>query len=218
MDIDLSQLTTFLTYDKSQGVLVLDDGYIIRDLSYDLPSLLGMYCSSYDELLQSDARQSLPFLFEDGLLHLGRIKLKCDQYIEVRALKIPHEQGRGLWLIVIRDVTREVMHDVYLRVLNFSRDAFFICDSDGYVMQVNDALTRNEGYTNQWAVGRNLREIYTLFEENEYMTIRALRTKKSYVNERQVYAVTNGKMLDSLVSAYPIIIDDELQVTLSPLE
>ena len=218
MDIDLSQLTTFLTYDKSQGVLVLDDGYIIRDLSYDLPSLLGMYCSSYDELLQSDARQSLPFLFEDGLLHLGRIKLKCDQYIEVRDLKIPHEQGRGLWLIVIRDVTREVMHDVYLRVLNFSRDAFFICDSDGYVMQVNDALTRNEGYTNQWAVGRNLREIYTLFEENEYMTIRALRTKKSYVNERQVYAVTNGKMLDSLVSAYPIIIDDELQVTLSPLE
>ncbi|MBQ1501119.1 MAG: sigma 54-interacting transcriptional regulator [Firmicutes bacterium] len=211
MDIDLSQLTTFLTYDKSQGVLVLDDSYIIRDLSYDLPSLLGMYCSSYDELLQSDARQSLPFLFEDGLLHLGRIKLKCDQYIEVRDLKIPHEQGRGLWLIVIRDVTREVMHDVYLRVLNFSRDAFFICDCDGYVMQVNDALTRNEGYTNQWAVGRNLREIYTLFEENEYMTIRALRTKKSYVNERQVYAVTNGKMLDSLVSAYPIIIDDELQ-------
>ena len=211
MDIDLSQLTSFLTYDQSQGVLVLDGDYVVQDLSYELPSLLGLYCSSYDELLRSDARQSLPFLFEDGLLHLGRIKLKCNQYIEVRDLKVPDGNGGDLWLIVIRDVTREVMHDIYLRVLNFSRDAFFICDSEGYVMQVNDALTKNEGYTNQWAVGRNLREIYTLFEENEYMTVRALRTKKSYVNERQVYSVTNGKMLDSLVSAYPIIIDDELQ-------
>ena len=96
MDIDLSQLTSFLTYDQSQGVLVLDGNYVVQDLSYELPSLLGLYCSSYDELLRSDARQSLPFLFEDGLLHLGRIKLKCNQYIEVRDLKVPDGEGREL--------------------------------------------------------------------------------------------------------------------------
>ncbi len=210
MDIDLSQLTAFLAYDKTQGVLLLDNSYTILDLSFDLPLMLGLHCSSYDDLIRTDARETLPFLFEDGLLLFGRIKLKFNQFIEIRDLRFRGEQDEEIWLILIRDITREVMHDIYLRVLNFSRDAIVISDMDGYVMQINDALTRNEGYTNQWAVGRHLREIYTLYEESEFMSIRALRTKKSYVNVRQAYAVTNGKMLDSLVSAYPIIIDDEM--------
>ena len=211
MEIELSELTTFLSRSPGQGVLTLDPDYTVMDISYDLPALLGLYCSSYDELIDSDARETLPFLFEDGLLHLGRVKLKCNQYIEVRDLKVTDEQGQTRWLILIRDVSREFMHDIYQRVFNFLRAAIFISDKDGYVMQVNDALTRNEGYTNQWAVGRHLREVYTLYEDNEFLTLRTLRTKQSSVNVRQAYAVTNGKLLDSEVSAYPIIIDDELE-------
>ena len=211
MDIDLSQLTAFLSNGQNQGVLILKDDYTVADLSYDLPAMLGLYCSGYDELIHSDARQTLPFLFEDGLLHLGRIKLSSVRYIDVRDLRVRDELDQEQWIIVIRDVSKEVMHDIYLSVLNLCRDALVITDSEGYLIQVNDALIKNEGYTNQLALGRHLRDIYTLYEEPEFLTIRALRAKKAFVNVRQVYAVTNGKMLDSLVSAYPIIIDDVLQ-------
>lgn len=204
MKMDLNRMITFLSSVPGLGVIQTDGDYVVREIS---ESALRMLNCGFTQVVQRDLRAALPRLFQEGCPPRGHIKFGGTQYLNVRELDVREEDYK---LILLQDVTKTVLHDVYEQVLNFLHEATIISGADSCVVHVNDAATRLEGLTNQDAAGRPLRDIYKLEEESDYLSIRAMREKKRLLNERQVYSTMNGKMLDSLVSAYPIYLNDEL--------
>ena len=204
MGIQLSELTSFLTFIPNQGVILMDQEYLVQDIS---ESALEIFQRKFSQLFYTDLRETLPQLFDEGHLQMGQIRLSHTQYIDLHVMAIPEE---GVQLLLIRDITKQVMHDIYFLVLNFLREAIIISDRDGYVIHVNDAAAEVEGLTDQNAAGRSLRELYELLEDEDYLSAQAIREKRSYPNTRQVYTLENGRMMDCLVSAYPIIMEDKV--------
>lgn len=202
--MNLYELMTALSHVPDQGVILVTKDYIIEDISDSALQILNQdFCGT----IHTNMRETLPALFRSGDLWLGMLKLSCTQYINIQLL--PADES-GMQLILIQDITKNVMHDVYLRVLNQLKEAVIINDEDGYITHVNDACARIEGLTNQSVVGKHLQQVYGLIEDHEYLAIQAIRKRRRISNVHQVYTVKNGKMMDSLVNAYPIFIDEHL--------
>ncbi len=82
-------------------------------------------------------------------------------------------------------------------------EGVMITDSKGNMIYFNKALAKLDGLENQNVLGRPITEIYRL-NTSQSTTMRAINLAKPVVNRRYTYRTADGKLVNSVSSAYPL--------------
>ncbi|MDR3037771.1 MAG: sigma 54-interacting transcriptional regulator [Candidatus Adiutrix sp.] len=82
-------------------------------------------------------------------------------------------------------------------------EGVFITDQNGILVYYNRALARIDGLDHRQVLGRAVTEIYHL-DASQSTAMLALRLARPIINRHHVYRAVDGKLVNSISSAYPL--------------
>ncbi len=111
----------------------------------------------------------------------------------------------GAQMIVFRDATCDVYHDVYFDTLNHLDESVVLYDEKGRLMFLNDAGQKMEGVSLRDIEGDHVSTIYKMNDGREYTVLEVQRTGKPIAKFRCYYGTRYGRDLDVMCNTIPII-------------
>ena len=88
-------------------------------------------------------------------------------------------------------------------------EGVLITDQDGILIYYNKAMARLDGLNHQQVLGRSITEIYQL-DTSQSITLTALRLARPIINRPHIYRTVDGKLVNSIGSAYPLFDNNAL--------
>lgn len=88
-------------------------------------------------------------------------------------------------------------------------EGVLITDQDGILIYYNQAMARLDGLDHQQVLGRSITEIYDL-DSSQSVTLSALRQARPIINRPHIYKTVDGKLVNSISSAYPLFDNNAL--------
>ncbi|MDR1165057.1 MAG: sigma 54-interacting transcriptional regulator [Deltaproteobacteria bacterium] len=88
-------------------------------------------------------------------------------------------------------------------------EGVLITDQDGTLIYYNRVMAKMDGLEHQQVLGRSIMEIYDL-DASQSVTLTALRLARPIINRPHVYRTLDGKLVNSISSAYPIFDNNAL--------
>lgn len=111
----------------------------------------------------------------------------------------------GARLIVFRDATSDVYHEIYFDVLNHIDESIVIYDEQGRLMLLNDAGQKMEALSLHDIQGKPVDQIYTMTDEREFTVLEVQRTRKPIAKFRCYYQTYTGRNMDIMCSTIPLV-------------
>jgi arginine utilization regulatory protein len=82
-------------------------------------------------------------------------------------------------------------------------EGVLVTDQNGILTYYNRAMAKLDGLDSQHVLGRSITEIYKL-DASQSITLTALRLARPIINKPHIYQTVDGKLVNSISSAYPI--------------
>lgn len=116
----------------------------------------------------------------------------------------------GAQLIVFRDASDEVRHEMLLNVVNQMSEAVILCDADSRVLLLNDAAVKMESIEMQDVLGDNLNNMYHMRYGTELNIPEVIRKKQPKLHHRQYYTTKYGKDRDIVSNNFPVLKNNQV--------
>lgn len=88
-------------------------------------------------------------------------------------------------------------------------EGVLITDQDGILIYYNQAMAKLDGLDHQQVLGRSITEIYQL-DSSQSITLTTLRLARPIINRPHIYRTVDGKLVNSIGSAYPLFDNNAL--------
>jgi arginine utilization regulatory protein len=111
----------------------------------------------------------------------------------------------GSRLIVFRDATKEIRHDMMLNILNRINESIIWCDEYSRIMLLNDAGVKMDSILTEDISGRPIGSVYNMSSESFLAIPKVIEDKRPLLNLRQRYTTCFGKNVDIVCNNYPIV-------------
>ena len=197
--MDVSELLVMLSQCKL-GAVVLDKDKIVLDIN-----------AYGDQLVHGDGKLT-GYRLPDELLPL------CDEIASARYINLDFQEyvvrcdgptaddlPNGAELIVFRNATLDVNHEIYLELLNHQDESIVIYDEKGRLVMLNDTGQRLEQISLHDIQGKHVSEIYTMAGGREFTSLEVQRTRVPLHKFRCRYQTLYGKDMDIMCSTLPVI-------------
>lgn len=117
---------------------------------------------------------------------------------------------KGTRLLVFRNATMDVRHDILKNVLDHIPEAITIYDSDGRILMLNSAAEKLESHLAENILGKRGKELFTAQKDSVLAIPLVLEERRPILNLQQRYVTHLGKKLHLVSNSYPIIEDGTL--------
>ena len=113
-------------------------------------------------------------------------------------------------LVVFRDATNDVCHEVLMHAINQVSESVIICDADNRIWLLNDAAVKMDSIVTQDVVGENIANVYRPQDGKELLVPQVIADRRPLLNVRQYYSTRYGKNVDIVASSFPVIQDRQV--------
>lgn len=113
-------------------------------------------------------------------------------------------------LIVFRDATNDVCHEVLMHAINQVSESVIICDAEARIWLLNDAAVKMDSIVTQDVVGENIANVYLPRDGKELLVPQVIADRRPLLNVRQYYSTRYGKNVDIVASSFPVIQDKQV--------
>ncbi len=197
--MDVSELLVMLSQCKL-GAVVLDKDKVVLDIN-----------AYGDQLLHGDGQmignalpdELLPLCDEIASAHY--INLGFQEYVMRCDGPTVSDLPDGAELIVFRNATLDVNHEIFFDVLNHVDESIVIYDEHGRLLFLNDAGQKMEALSLHDIQGKPVDQIYEMTDGREFTILEVQRTRKPIAKFRCYYQTFTGRNLDVMCSTIPII-------------
>lgn len=110
-------------------------------------------------------------------------------------------------LIVFRDATKDVRHDMLLKIVNQINEALILCDEYSRILLLNDAAVKMDSLVLANISGKPISSVYQTANGSYLAVPQVIAEKRPLLNLRQQYTTCYGKAVDIVCNNYPIIED-----------
>ena len=121
-------------------------------------------------------------------------------------------------LIVFRDATKDICHDMLLKILNQINEAVILCDEYGRILLLNDAAVKMDSLLQENISGKHISSVYQTTNGSCLAVPQVIAEKRPLLNLRQHYTTCYGKDVDIVCNNYPIIENDHVLGGFSVME
>ena len=121
-------------------------------------------------------------------------------------------------LIVFRDATKDIRHDMLLKILNQINEAVILCDEYSRILLLNDAAAKMDSLLLANISGKHISSIYRTANGSYLAVPQVIAEKRPLLNLRQHYTTCYGKEVDIVCNNYPIIEGDHMLGGFSVME
>lgn len=111
-------------------------------------------------------------------------------------------------LIVFRDATKDIRHDMLLKILNQINEAVILCDEYSRILLINDAAAKMDSLLLANIAGKHISSVYQTANGSYLAVPQVIAEKRPLLNLRQHYTTCYGKEVDIVCNNYPIIEGD----------
>lgn len=111
-------------------------------------------------------------------------------------------------LIVFRDATKDIRHDMLLKVFNQIKEAVILCDEYSRILLLNDAAAKMDSLLLANVSGKPIASVYQTANGSYLAVPQVIAEKRPLLNLRQHYTTCYGKAVDIVCNNYPIIEGD----------
>ncbi len=108
-------------------------------------------------------------------------------------------------LVVFRDATKDIRHDMFVQIFNKITDSVILCDEYGCILQLNDAAVKMDSLLTENIFGKKLSSVYQMADDSYLAIPQVIAEKRPLLNLRQHYTTCYGKDVDIVCNNYPII-------------
>jgi arginine utilization regulatory protein len=143
------------------------------------------------------------FTFEDRKISYAHVGFNA-YLVECPAPEI-EDLPAGMRLIVFRDATKEIRHDMMLNILNRIKESVILCDEYSRILFLNDAAVKMDSLLTEDISGRAIGSVYNMTNESFLAVPRVIEEKKPLLNLRQQYTTCYGKNVDIVCNNYPVV-------------
>lgn len=112
-------------------------------------------------------------------------------------------------LIVFRDATKDVRHDMLLKIVNQTNEAVILCDEYSRILLLNDAAVKMDSLVLANIFGKYISSVYQAANGSYLAVPQVIAEKRPLLNLRQQYTTCYGKAVDIVCNNYPIIEDGQ---------
>jgi len=88
-------------------------------------------------------------------------------------------------------------------------EGVLITDQNGIIIYYNKAMAKLDGLKLQQVLGRSITEVYDL-DSSQSVSLTALRLARPIINRPHIYRTNDGKLVNSISSAYPLFDNNAL--------
>lgn len=88
-------------------------------------------------------------------------------------------------------------------------EGVLITDQDGIIIYYNRAMAKLDGLEGAEVLGRSITEVYDL-DSSQSVSLTALRLARPIINRPHIYRTSDGKLVNSISSAYPLFDNNAL--------
>lgn len=120
------------------------------------------------------------------------------------------ELPAGTRLLVFRDATMEIQHDILKNVLNHVQESITIYDDEGRLLMLNSSAEKLENHLSENVLGKYVQDLFTTKQEFGLAIPRVLEERRPILNLQQNYVTHLGKQLHLVSNSYPIMEDGTL--------
>ncbi|MCQ5128478.1 sigma 54-interacting transcriptional regulator [Butyricicoccus faecihominis] len=148
--------------------------------------------------------QAAPFLLKDeGADCIGNPAFN----VYLKACPSPElaDLPPGTRLLVFRDATQEVRHDILLSILDHVPEAITVYDSECRMLMLNGAAEKLESHLSENILGKHGEELFTAQKDSVLAIPLVLEEKRPILNLRQNFVTHLGKKLHLVSNSYPIM-------------
>ena len=133
------------------------------------------------------------------------VRVQFDKY--VTRCPSPETEGlpNGAELIVFREATNDVCHDMLMQVINQLEESVILCDEKGCIYLLNDAAEKMDSIVTKDVRGRSIEEVYFMRDGEDCGIPQVIKAKQSILNKRQYYTTCFGYDVDIVANMYPIV-------------
>lgn len=108
-------------------------------------------------------------------------------------------------LVVFRDASKDIRHDMLLQILNQINESVILCDEYSRILLLNDAAVKMDSLLTGDISGKMLASVYQMANDSYLAVPRVITEKKPLLNLRQHYTTCYGKTVDIVCNNYPIL-------------
>lgn len=116
----------------------------------------------------------------------------------------------GTRLLVFRDATKEVRHDILLGIFDHIPEAITVYDSEYRMLMLNCAAEKLESHLSEHILGKHGQELFTAQKDSVLTIPLVLEEKRPVLNLRQNFVTHTGKKLHLVSNSYPIMENGEV--------
>ena len=107
-------------------------------------------------------------------------------------------------LIVFRNATSDVCHDMLMNIINQINESVVLCDEKGRIYLLNDAAVKMDSIVTQDVLGDSVSNVYRMFDGSDLAIPKAIEDKQPKLNHHQYYTTCYGREVDVVTNTYPI--------------
>ncbi|MGN1014805.1 MAG: sigma-54 interaction domain-containing protein [Butyricicoccus sp.] len=133
------------------------------------------------------------------------VRVKFDQYVTRCPAPEAEDLPDGAELIVFRQATNDVCHDMLMQVVNQLEESVILCDEEGCIYLLNDAAEKMDSIATKDVRGRYVSDVYFMRDGEDCGIPHVLETKQPILNKRQYYTTCFGCDVDIVANMYPIV-------------
>ena len=121
-------------------------------------------------------------------------------------------------LIVFRDATKDIRHDMLLKILNQINESVILCDEYSRILLINDAAVKMDSLLLDNISGKHISSVYQASSDSHLAVPQVIDERRPILNLRQHYTTCYGKEVDIVCNNYPIIEGDHVHGGFSVME
>ncbi|SDX31096.1 sigma-54 interaction domain-containing protein [Eubacterium barkeri] len=131
-------------------------------------------------------------------------------YIKICPVTPPAELPHGTSLIVFRDASESYRLAMLESAIQQIEEGIVMCDAQSRLSFLNDPAVQLDSFVAERVLGENVEDVYRLNDHEGCLLPKAMENQKALLNKRHRYATRFGKQVDTIASAHPVIVDDQI--------